>query len=216
MPSSPMKKIRMRTVVASSTNDNDIKSCDLCPEPESNSDLDRREAAFALLGSLWSIGLSPDAADAIFGEDAKIQMPNVLDGMTDRVNKQCLVESLGNRECLVYLDPDNKLYKGVDAEVLQSRLSKVTEALGTIPGLVQDKKWSKVLGVVTGPMGTLGETMNSLVKIAPNSTASSEAAKKVKNDVIAIGIAADKKQGDAVLQSQKLAIQHLDDFFGTL
>ncbi len=116
--------------------------CELCPEPE----IDRREAAFALIGTMWSIGVLPSPANAVFGADAKIEIPNVMDNMNNRVNQQCLVESLGNRECLVYLDPENKLYKGADSQVLIERLETATAALAEIPSLVSEKKWSKVSG----------------------------------------------------------------------
>ena len=53
---------------------------------------------------------------------AQILIPDVVQGMSDRANKQCLVESLGNRECLVYMDPENQLYKGSDNKLLFERL----------------------------------------------------------------------------------------------
>jgi len=83
---------------------------------------DRREVLFAMMGSLWSIsgGATGGAAAAAtaatatatafnpiqpafatYGMDAKIELPDVIAGMNERQNKQCLVESLGNRECLV-------------------------------------------------------------------------------------------------------------------
>jgi hypothetical protein len=81
---------------------------------------DRREVLFAMMGSLWSIsggatgGAAVAAATATatafnpiqpafatYGMDAKIELPDVIAGMNERQNKQCLVESLGNRECLV-------------------------------------------------------------------------------------------------------------------
>lgn len=122
-----------------------------CPLPE----MDRREVAFALIGTLWSAGVvpsavmttlagSPEPAKATFGEDAKIEIPNMMDNISNRVNQQCLVESLGNRECLAYLDPGKKLYQGAESEVLIERLEKATAALAEIPSLVADKKWSKV------------------------------------------------------------------------
>jgi hypothetical protein len=128
------------------------EKCEPCPEPEADLDMDRREATFAMLGAIWSVGVIPSVAlssnaapaQAVYGTDANIAMPNVMEGISDRVNKQCLVESLGNRDCLVYLDPENKLYKGADGKELFERLEKSTEYLSTIPALVAEKKWSKV------------------------------------------------------------------------
>ena len=69
-------------------------------------EMDRREAAFALLGSLWATTtMMPSPAHAVYGADAKIEMPNMMENMANRASKQCLVESLGNRECLVWMDP---------------------------------------------------------------------------------------------------------------
>jgi hypothetical protein len=86
--------------------------------------LDRREAAFAMLGGLWAVGSLPTSwlfsepkiANA-YGEDATMELPDIIGGMSDRVNKKCLVESLGTRQCLVYMDDEaNLLYKGVSTE----------------------------------------------------------------------------------------------------
>ena len=131
--------------------------CQICPED--NNELDRKEATFAILGMLWSTTTTvttsitattttllsnPQKANAAYGQDAKIELPNVMEGMNNRVNNQCLVESIGNRECLVYLDPEKKLYKGAEGAVLVERLEKATAVLAEIPGLVEEKKWSKV------------------------------------------------------------------------
>ena len=97
----------------------------LCPPEDDNDDKnedddmldalsllneDRREVLFAMMGSMWSISAVPQPVYATYGMDAKIELPDVIAGMNDRQNKQCLVESLGNRECLVYKEIDpNKL-----------------------------------------------------------------------------------------------------------
>lgn len=44
----------------------------------------------------------PQPAAAVYGVDAKMSFPDPIQGLADRNGKQCLVESLGNRECLVY------------------------------------------------------------------------------------------------------------------
>jgi len=177
------------------------QKCHPCPEPNNdNIDLDRREAAFAMLGTLWSVGILPEQALAAYGEDAKMEIPNVADGLNNRVNKQCLVESLGNRDCLVYLDPEKKLYKTPNVELLVERLDVCSTSLASIPGLVEEKKWSKVLGVISGPMGTLGQTMDSLAAASDNKDKLLELGKKVKTDLYAIAAAVERKQGDKILE----------------
>mmetsp|Transcript_53290 Transcript_53290/g.79165 ORF Transcript_53290/g.79165 Transcript_53290/m.79165 type:complete len:283 (+) Transcript_53290:29-877(+) len=208
------------------------KSIGPCHEHEDDDDdheLNRREAAFAMVGTMWSLGgmvpavaLSsmltgaPQAASATYGDDAKMTLPNIVEGMTDRINKQCLVESLGNRECLLYLDPENKLYQGDDNQVLLSRLEKASAALASIPDYVEDKKWSQVLGVVTGPMGELVGTMNQLIKISANKDEATALSKMVKADVLAIGAASDRKDGPTVLDRAGCAEEHLVQFVSSL
>lgn len=197
-----------------SSESKDKKKWRSCPEPEENVDMDRREAAFAMLGSLWA--LSPLPSHAVYGQDAKIEMPNVIENMTKRATQQCLVESLGSRECLVYLDPANKLYQNPEEAVLLERIEKASVALATIPELVGDKKWSKIIGVLTGPLGELVLTMNQLVKLSENTEQASNYAKKVKLDIIEIGASAERKQGERVVEYHKKATADLVSFVKTL
>merc|ERR1712232_123401 len=101
-------------------------------------------------------------ANAVYGADAKIEMPNMMQQMADRANKQCLVESLGNRECLVYMDPDNQLYQGANTAKLLQRIDTSSVALTKIPELVDAKKWMNIKSIIAGPMGELLSTMNLL------------------------------------------------------
>lgn len=89
-------------------------------------------------------------------------------------------------------------------------------ALATIPELAQDKKWSKVQGVLTGPLEELVLTMNLLTKISENSAQAAELAKKVKGDTIEIGASADRKQGDRVVEFYYKATNHLVAFVKAL
>jgi len=99
---------------------------------------DRREALFAMMGSIWAAsgvyGL-PGSAYATAGVDANMAFPDVIGGMNDRATKQCLVESLGNQECLVYneTDSDKLLYKGANLDILVERIQQATTALAQIP-----------------------------------------------------------------------------------
>ena len=106
-------------------------------EHSDSSWLSRREAVFATLGGLWASWSLPTSllvgsarpAHAAYGSDAKIELPNMMQGMSDRVNKQCLVESLGNRECLVYMeDSERFIYKGANGDQLLERIQVSVKA----------------------------------------------------------------------------------------
>jgi hypothetical protein len=176
--------------------------------------MDRREAAFAMLGAIWATTSAP--AYATYGQDAKIELPNPVQDMARRTNEQCLVESLGNRQCLVYLDPANKLYQKPDNQVLLQRIDKASASLATIPALAQAKKWSQVNGVLTGPLGQLVLTMQGLAKQSENTIEAMAIAKKVKGDIIDIGQASDKKLGNKVLEYHQKATDDLVAFIKSL
>ena len=54
-----------------------------------------------IISLAFSVALAnPSVSQAAYGDSAQILIPDVVQGMSDRTNKQCLVESLGNRECL--------------------------------------------------------------------------------------------------------------------
>mmetsp|Transcript_25457 Transcript_25457/g.54988 ORF Transcript_25457/g.54988 Transcript_25457/m.54988 type:complete len:230 (+) Transcript_25457:146-835(+) len=157
----------------------------------------------------------PAPSNAVYGADAKIELPDIVQGMADRNTKQCLVESLGNRECLVYLDPENQLYKGSDAELLFERLGRSIAALKDVPQYIENKQWNKVQGVLTGPMGTLSSTMNELVKNVEDSGVQNKCkglSVDIRKDLYAIALAADRKQvKDAQISFEK-AEEKLDRF----
>jgi hypothetical protein len=207
---------------------NDSSSC-LCPPDDEveEDDLlleDRREALFAMMGSLWAAGALPttllfaEPANAAFGEDAKITLPDVVQGLSDRNNKQCLVEALGTRECMVYReDKEFLLYKGADASVLLGRIQTASQALEMeIPPLVETKQWNKITGLLTGPMGQLSSTMTLLCGLAENPADAKQNSQIVKQDVFAMGTATTNKQGDQVLKYQQEAIQDLATFLKAL
>ena len=170
--------------------------------------MDRREAAFAMLGTIWatttgiasSSALLPlQPAFATYGNEAKIELPNVAQGLADRNNKQCLVESLGSRECLVYADPDNKLYQGLDSQKLLQKVELSSVALAKIPALVDEKKWSGVNSILTGPMGELLGVMNQLAPLSTQQPDQSVAlAKQVKLQIFAISAAVGRKDGNGI------------------
>jgi hypothetical protein len=205
--------------------DNEME-CDPCArfEPEDNVDLDRREAFFSMVGMAWAAGVLPAAlldapqpANAVYGLDAKIELPNPYQSLSDRQNKQCLVESLGTRECMVYEDSANKLYQGANGKLLLDRVEAASQALSQqVPLLVEAKKWSQVTGVLTGPMGELLRNMNQLVELSENKDLAKSNVNLVKTDLYAMSAAVDRKQGEAVLKSQAAAMGHLVDFVTSL
>lgn len=194
------------------------RRCARCPDDDENDDddMDRREALFAMLGSLVASMSVPVAASAVYGADAKIQLPNPIEAMANRQNGQCLVESLGNRECLVYLDPANKLYQGADNLVLLERVEKASQSLAMIPSLIELKKWSQVSGVLLGPLGTLVETMANLTKLSENGSKAAEFARKTKNDLNTLFQAVERKEGAKALAAHEQATQNLVSFVKTL
>lgn len=155
------------------------------------------------------------AANAVYGADANIQMPNIAQGMADRANKQCLVESLGNRECLVYEDPDNKLYKSADNKILIERLGTSVEALKRLPGYIENKQWSNVQSVLTGPMGSLSYTQNELVKLIDEEPVKSQCRDltgNIRKDLYAISAAIGAKDGKQALINYERASEKLEKF----
>jgi hypothetical protein len=203
-----------------------------CPCPEESGDdeddvlEDRREALFAMMGSLWSVGAlstsllfgSSEPAHAEYGLDAKMTFPDVVQGLSDRNSKQCLVESLGNRECLVYRGDEEKLlYKGANVDVLLGRIQSAAQALEVdIPLLLEKKQWSKITGVLTGVCGQLSSTLTSLANLADDPSDAKQKAQVVKQDMFNMGTATTNKQGDVVLQFQQQAVLDLALFLKSL
>lgn len=178
--------------------------------------MDRRGALSSLFGltaTAFSLLGSPAPASATYGLDAKIEMPNPVQGMSDRVNKQCLMESLGNRECLVYAEDASKfLYKGADGQRLLDRIQASAKSLSDLPPLIESKKWSQVVGVLTGPMGELIRTMNQLVELSEDKALAKSKVNQVKTDLYAITAAVDRKQVDSALKAHSAATVHLVEF----
>eukprot|EP00535_Pseudo-nitzschia_heimii_P012524 CAMPEP_0197197776 /NCGR_PEP_ID=MMETSP1423-20130617/33039_1 /TAXON_ID=476441 /ORGANISM="Pseudo-nitzschia heimii, Strain UNC1101" /LENGTH=277 /DNA_ID=CAMNT_0042651601 /DNA_START=126 /DNA_END=959 /DNA_ORIENTATION=+ len=195
-----------------------------CPDDNENDDEnedgegtpleDRREAFVAALG--WAAASAASAAvgpaRATAGADANMAFPDVLGGMADRASKECLVESLGTRECMVYkeTDPDKLLYKGVDGSVLLKRAQAAATALEPIPSMVDVGRWNDVQGtLIGGPMGELSKTMTLLSKDDPKKTA---LARKVKDDLFAMGTAAQTRRSDDVRKHHAAATRDLAKF----
>jgi hypothetical protein len=181
-----------------------IIGCSRVSEPvQSSPPLDSTRRQSVLVGLF--VALTPRAAMAASGDAAKIELPNPYTSMVDRATKQCLVESLGNRECLVYADDANKLYQGADSRILLERIEKSSQALSTIPTLVSSKKWSQISGVLTGP---LGELVQNLRQVAALQNGSSTDASKttdsmigtIKKDLYAMMDGVTRKDSKAILK----------------
>jgi hypothetical protein len=148
---------------------------------------------------------------ALAGTEAKIELPNPYQQMAERATRQCLVESLGNRECLVYADDaDQFLYQGADALVLLQRIEKSRMALETIPMYVDNRQWSKISSVLTGPMGDLLPTLNLL---ADNSSSDAKGTrqriKTIKVDLYALADAVGRKDSAMIRKYHTAATNDL-------
>ena len=156
----------------------------------------------------------PSASNAVYGADAKIEMPDIVQDMSDRMNKQCLVESLGTRQCLVYLDPENQLYKGTNGKLLFERLGCSAAALKDVPAYIETKQWNKVQGVLTGPMGTLSSTMNELTKNVEDAALQNKVKSlsvDVRKELYAISGASDRKnqkEAQAAFEKAELKLEN--------
>uniref|UniRef100_A0A7S2IIV0 Uncharacterized protein n=1 Tax=Helicotheca tamesis TaxID=374047 RepID=A0A7S2IIV0_9STRA len=137
-------------------------------------------------------------ASAKYGDSTNIELPSYIDFLIEKNNAG-------------KIDQDKVLYKGADPVVLLKRLQEANTRLKEIPPLAADKKWSQIQGIVTGPLGTLSQTLNQIA--TPDSSAKvKDEAKKLKTVVIDIGQAASKKNGDACVAKAEQASAGLDSF----
>ena len=101
------------------------------------------------------------------------------------------------------------MYKGADSETQLKRLLDASNRLNEIPILAREKKWSQVQGVVTGPLGTLLQTMNQLSTVSKDA---GKVASKVKGDILLISQEAGRKNEDGVLRACADAQRDLEAF----
>lgn len=179
-------------------------------------DKSRRSVFTALVASASLVTSSAGQANAVYGADAKMELPNIAQGIADRTNKQCLVESLGNRECLVYEDPENKLYKNADSKILFERLNSSVDAMKRLPTYITNKQWSNVQSVLTGPMGSLSSTMNELVKLideeSPVKNDCKQLSVAIRQDLYEIKAMVDRKDAKQAQASADKAEKKLEKF----
>lgn len=156
--------------------------------------------------ALLTLASSPPAASAKYGESSSMELPSYIDYLIEKNARP---------------DASQVLYQGADPSVLLRRLQDAQTRLAEISSLAEQKKWTQISGIVTGPLGTLSATLNQIVAAAAAAASASsssskspvrDAANKVKADVLGIGQAADRKNGDGCSKQAELASQDLRAF----
>uniref|UniRef100_A0A7S4RV88 Uncharacterized protein n=1 Tax=Ditylum brightwellii TaxID=49249 RepID=A0A7S4RV88_9STRA len=133
-------------------------------------------------------------ANAKYGDSSNMELPNYIDFLIEKNNYGLI-------------DSSAVLYKGADPLTLLNRLQDANTRLSKdIIPLVDEKKWSQIQGIVTGPLGTLSQTINSISTAEGAGKNVKEEGKKLKGLVIDIGQMASKKDGEGckkkVLEAQ--------------
>jgi hypothetical protein len=122
------------------------------------------------------------ASCAKYGASSNMELPNYIEYLVEKNSQGASTASIA-------------LYKGADPVVLLRRLQEANNRLNDIPTLAKERKWSQVQGLLTGPLGTLSQTLNQIA--TPDSDKQVQAvSKKLKADLIDIGQAAAKKNAE--------------------
>mmetsp|Transcript_13019 Transcript_13019/g.19208 ORF Transcript_13019/g.19208 Transcript_13019/m.19208 type:complete len:237 (-) Transcript_13019:56-766(-) len=143
-----------------------------------------RELSLSTAAALVSgvvLGTVPQVARAKYGDSSTIVLPNYIEFLEERARVD---------------DPSTFLYQGADPVVLLKRLVEAATKLEEIPDLVENKKWSAINGVLTGPLGTLGQTLSQIQTAAPGGKSLASSVKQIKADLLDIGVAASRKSQD--------------------
>lgn len=138
----------------------------------------------------------PAPVSAAYGDNSNMQLPSYIDFLIEKNSSA---------------DQSKVLYKGADSEIQIKRISVAAARLNDIPLMAKEKKWSQVQGILTGPLGTLLQTMNSLCKETDSGEAK-KAAAKVKGDIILISQEASKKNEGGVVKACADAQKDLEAF----
>jgi len=165
-----------------------------------NSRKDRRDFLKSVATSLGTTAAVASAIPTVAhaGASSNIVMPNYIDYLIEK-NAQGQI------------DPNDLIYKGPDVETQLRRIGEAGNRLPEIATLAEEKKWSQVQGIITGPLGTLLQTMNSVVSIAGTKEAK-DAAKLVKTDLFEIGAAAGRKESASCVKAADKASKDLAKF----
>ena len=145
---------------------------------------------------LASTMLIPSIANAKSGDSAGIVMPNYIEFLIEK-NK--------------VTDPSEMLYQGPDIELQLKRIGEAGARLPEVAALAEEKKWSQVQGIITGPLGTLLQTMNNVASIAATKEAAA-AAKIVKQDLNDINAASQRKDSALCVKTAGKAAADLEKF----
>ena len=163
--------------------------------PIDTSDHTRRSFLIASTAFVGSLSTSNPAL-AKYGEGSNLELPSYIEYLIEKSNS---------------VEEAKILYKGADPSVLLRRLQEADKRLGDIPALAEQKKWSQIQGVLTGPLGTLSQTLNQIA--SPDSSPKVQDASKIlKSVVIEIGQAASQKNGGTCTAKAQQASQDLEVF----
>jgi hypothetical protein len=113
------------------------------------------------------------------------------------------------------VNSDDLLYKGSDSEVQLKRILEASKRLEEIPLLAEKHKWSQIQGILTGPLGTLIQTMTFVVGSVSGGQGAKDAKAslgKVKGDIIRIGQEASKKSESGCIMATQEARNDLEAF----
>ncbi len=163
--------------------------------PKNQPDVDltsSRRAFLTMSGLMLGMGMFPTLSLAKYGTSSTMELPNYIEYLVEK-NEQG--------------DNSQALYKGVDPVVLLRRLQDASNRLQEIPALAATKKWSQVQGLLTGPLGTMSQTLNQF-----GDPKVQGASKKLKADLIAIGQAASKKNEQECIAMAEQASNDLKMF----
>lgn len=149
------------------------------------------------IASVGTAIIIPSAANADKGKSASIKLPNYIDYLIEKNAEGDPIEGI--------------LYSGPDPETQLRRIGEAAARLPEIKGLAEDKKWSQVQGIISGPLGTLLQTLNSVSSIAGTKEAK-DAAKAVKNDLLEIGASAGRKDSAPCIKAAAKAEVDLEKF----
>eukprot|EP00986_Skeletonema_menzelii_P000598 scaffold162_cov143-Skeletonema_menzelii.AAC.17 len=106
------------------------------------------------------------------------------------------------------VDPTTLLYQGPDIELQLKRIGEAGARLPEVAALAEEKKWSQVQGIITGPLGTLLQTMNNVA----NAKEATAAAKTVKQDLNDINAASQRKDSALCIKAAGKAAADLEKF----
>jgi hypothetical protein len=163
-------------------------------EPRCELNPSRRSVLSGFTAALAVVALPVQPALADYGSSAPIQLPSYIDFLIEKSKT---------------VDPDSSLYKGADLQTQLGRMKKATIRLAEIPAIAEQKKWTQITGILTGP---LGELLSTMTLVSANNEKAKEAAKKVKLDLYAIGAGASKKNEAACNQATQASLKDLEAF----